>query len=175
LLEKHPEFGEVLIDATEQELSKPKDTLQRRQRYSGKKCHTAKTQVATSQGLVLHISRWVPGRVNDLMLLRASGIMHEIPKEVEVRVDRGHEGLEREYPEVKVAKPIRARRKHSLSVLGKVYKELMSRLRIGVEHVLAHLERFYLLAGIGRMEAYDENFLVISGLHNFRKAGSLNW
>ena len=51
----------------------------------------------------------------------------------------------------------------------------MSRLRIGVEHTLAHLERFGLLAGSyrGQLEDYDENFLVIAGLHNFRRMGRL--
>ena len=64
LLKRHPAFKEVLIDATEQELKKPKDRLKKRQRYSGKKrCHTAKTQVATSHGLVFHLSRWIPGRL----------------------------------------------------------------------------------------------------------------
>ncbi len=178
LLEKHPEFREVLVDATEQELRKPKDKLQRRQRYSGKKQrHTAKTQVTTSQGLVLHLSRWVPGRVSDLLLLRASGIMHEIAEGTTVYVDRGYEGLEDEYPEVSICKPIRGKRNHALTSLAKVYNQVVSRLRIAVEHTLAHLKRFWLLAGIyrGRDEDYDENFLVISGLHNFRRMGRLSW
>lgn len=37
LLEAYPEFKEVFVDATEQEVPKPKDKLARKQRYSGKK------------------------------------------------------------------------------------------------------------------------------------------
>ena len=37
LLEAYPEFKEVLVDASEQEVPKPKDKLARKQRYSGKK------------------------------------------------------------------------------------------------------------------------------------------
>jgi hypothetical protein len=37
LLEAHPEFKEVLLDATEQEVPKPKDKLHWKQGYSGKK------------------------------------------------------------------------------------------------------------------------------------------
>jgi hypothetical protein len=50
LLEKHPEFEEVFIDATEQELPKPKDKGRRKEFYSGKpkKRHTAKMQLASS-------------------------------------------------------------------------------------------------------------------------------
>ncbi len=41
LFQKHPEFREVLIDATEQEIHKPKDKQKRKGNYSGKnKRHT---------------------------------------------------------------------------------------------------------------------------------------
>src|SRR3954463_12807091 len=79
LLEKHPEFEEVFIDATEQELPKPKDKDRRKEFYSGKrKRHTAKMQVLSTKKLVLHLCRHVPGRVSDLVLLRATGVMHRI-------------------------------------------------------------------------------------------------
>lgn len=142
LLEKHPEFEEIFIDGTEQELPKPKDKERRKQFYSGKrKRHTAKTQVvSTRDGLVLHLCGHVPGRVSDHLLLRATGVMHKIPKEdggggsvVVVRVDRGYEGLEEEYPEVKIEKPKKARRGHPLTVLEKVYNRAMSKLRMPVE------------------------------------------
>ena len=178
LLAKHPQFKEVLLDATEQQLRKPQDKVQRRQRYSGKKkCHTAKTQIVTAQGLVLHLSRWLPGRASDLTLLRATGVMSLLPAKVTLYVDRGYEGLEDDYPEVGIRKPIRAQRKRRLTAFGKVYNRVLSSLRIGVEHTLAHLQRFCLLAGIyrGRMQDYDQNFLVIAGLHNFRRLGRLSW
>jgi hypothetical protein len=54
LLEAYPEFKEILVDATEQEVPKPKHKLARKQRYSGKKKqHTLKSQVAVSNRLVL--------------------------------------------------------------------------------------------------------------------------
>jgi hypothetical protein len=179
LLEKHPEFKEVLVDATEQELPKPKDKGRRKDLYSGKrKRHTAKTQVvSTRDRLVLHLCRHVPGRVSDLVLLRATGVMRRIPEEVVVRVDRGYEGLEDEYPEVRIEKPRKARRGHPLTVLEKVYNRAMSSLRIPVEHVIGHLKKYRLLAGIyrGKPERYDESALVIAGLNNYREMGKLSW
>jgi hypothetical protein len=180
LLEKHPEFEEVLIDATEQELPKPKDKGRRKEFYSGKrKRHTAKMQVvSTKNRLVLHLCRHVPGRVSDLVLLRATGVMRRIPKEgVVARVDKGYEGLEEEHPEVKVEKPRKARRGHPLTVLEKIYNRAMSSLRTPVEHVIGHLKKYRLLAGIyrGRPERYDESALVIAGLNNYRELGKLNW
>src|SRR5215210_7418769 len=108
LLEKHPEFEEIFIDGTEQELPKPKDKGRRKDFYSGKrKRHTAKVQVVSTKRLVLHLCRHVPGRVSDHLLLRATGVMRQVPEGVVVRVDKGYEGLEEEYPEVKVEKPLK--------------------------------------------------------------------
>ena len=40
LLEAHPEFKELLVDATEQEVPKPKDKLAGNQRYQARKNNT---------------------------------------------------------------------------------------------------------------------------------------
>ncbi len=97
LLKKHPEFEDILIDATEQEVRKPKDKLARKQRYSGKrKKHTLKTQVLVSNRRILHLSKHVPGSVNDLTVLRASGVLKQLPNSPTVRVDRGYEGIDLE-------------------------------------------------------------------------------
>jgi len=179
LLEKHPEFEEVFIDATEQELPKPKDKGRRKGFYSGKrKRHTAKMQVvSTEKKLVLHLCRHVPGRVSDLLLLRATGVMHRMPEGVVVRVDKGYEGLEEEYPQVEVEKPRKARRGHPLTVLEKLYNKAMSTLRMPVEHVIGHLKKYRMLAGIyrGKLERYDESALVVAGLHNYKELGKLSW
>ena len=178
LLEKHPEFEEIFVDGTEQELPKPKDKARRKDLYSGKrKRHTAKVQVVSTKRLILHLCRHVPGRVSDHLLLRATGVMRQVPEGFLVRVDRGYEGLEEEYPEVKLKKPLKARRGHPLTVLEKILNRVMNTLRIPVEHTIGHLKKFRLLAGIyrGREERYDESALVIAGLHNYRELGKLNW
>ena len=179
LLEKHPEFEEIFIDGTEQELPKPKDKGHRKEFYSGKrKRHTAKIQVvSTEKKLVSHLSRYVPGRVSDHLLLRATGIVRRIPEGVVVRVDKGYEGLEEEYPEVRVEKPKKARRGHPLTALEKILNRTMSALRMPVEHVIGHLKKYRMLAGIyrGNLERYDENASVIAGVHNYKELGKLSW
>jgi hypothetical protein len=179
LLEKHPEFKEIFIDGTEQELPKPKDKGRRKDFYSGKrKRHTAKMQVvSTKNKLVLHLCGHVAGRVSDQLLLRATGVMGKIPKGVVLRVDKGYEGIEEEYPQVRVEKPKKARRGHPLTVLEKIFNRLMSKLRIEVEHAIGGLKKFRLLAEIyrGRPERYDESALVVAGLHNYRQLGKLSW
>lgn len=179
LLRKHPELKEVLIDATEQEVRKPKDKARRKSHYSGKKKrHTLKTQVtSTSECLLLHVSRSVQGRVNDLTLLRASGILRELPPELEVRVDRGYDGVARDYPERRIEQPHKARRNKPLDLVQRLINGVQNSARIKVENAFAHLKRFKLLAGIyrGPESSYDDTFLTIAGLHNFRKLGRLSW
>jgi hypothetical protein len=112
LLEAHPEFKEVLLAASEQEVPKPKDALHRKQRYSGKKKqHTLKSQVTVSNRLVLHLSKPVPGSVHDYTLLRATGVIYHL-QDRKVRLDKGYEGMETAYPEADVHKPLRAQRTH---------------------------------------------------------------
>lgn len=179
LLQRHPEFKEVLIDATEQETYKPKDRVKRRTRYSGKKKrHTLKTQLTTSRGgLLLHVSRSIAGKVNDLTLLRGSGVVRELPAKLQVRLDRGYDGVEQNYPDRLFHQPHKARRNKPLDLIQKLANRLQNRYRVPVENALAHLKRFKLLAGIyrGPARSYDETFLAISGLHNFRKLDRLTW
>lgn len=103
--------------------------------------------------------------------------MGKMPEGVVVRVDKGYEGLEEEYPGVRIEKPRKARRGHPLTVLEKIYNRAMSALRIPVEHAIGHLKKFRLLAGIyrGKLERYDESASVIAGLHNYRELGRLSW
>jgi IS5 family transposase len=90
----------------------------------------------------------VPAKVNDHLLLRATGVMHRIPRETVVRVDKGYEGVEEEYPRARIQKPKKARRGHPLTVLEKLLNGAMSTLRMPVEHVIGHLKKFRLLAGV---------------------------
>ncbi|MDP9353055.1 MAG: hypothetical protein M3P51_16155 [Chloroflexota bacterium] len=68
-------------------------------------------------------------------------------------------------------------RNHPLTSFGKAYNRMQSRLRIVVEHVLARLEQYGILAGLyrGRRARYDDCFCVLAGLSNFRVLGSLAW
>lgn len=111
LLHAYPELKEVLIDATEQEVPKPKAKAPRKQRFSGKAhCHTVKTQVVTTKKQVLHIFGGLPGCVADVQLLRASGVLRKLPPEVGVRFDRGYEGVAAEHPERAIFPPIKRRK-----------------------------------------------------------------
>lgn len=179
LLTKHPEIRDVLIDATEQAIQKPKDKKKRKDNYSGKKkCHSLKTQATTSTGgLFLHLSRACPGKVADINLLRASGVLHDLPVDIDVGIDKGYDGIAQEQPTRTFHQPAKARRNKPLDFIQRCLNKIISTFRIPIEHAFAHLQRFKLLAGIYRGDhvLYDDTFLTIAGLHNLRKLDALSW
>ena len=44
--------------------------------------------------------------------------MHHLPQAVKVGFDRGYEGIENEYPNVNIIKPLRAKRNQPLNALA---------------------------------------------------------
>ena len=179
LLERHPEINEVMIDATEQETYKPQDKHARKERYSGKKkCHSFKTQiVASTEGLILHITDALPGKVSDITVLRGTGVLHDLPKDMPIHMDKGYDGIQNDFPDHHFVQPAKARRNKPLNFLDNCFNTLKNSWRVPVENCFAHLQRFKCLAGIyrGSKEDYTPTFRLISGLHNYRKLDSLTW
>jgi hypothetical protein len=178
LMEAHPEIKEVWVDATEQPIQRPSEKLARKQYYSGKQSeHTIKSQVLTTKKLVLHVSGNVPGSVSDSTVLAGSGIMHSIPKNVQVNLDRGYEGAEDRYPNNKVYKAKRAQRNHPLTLFEKLYNHLINKTRILVEHVIGRLKKFRIVSELYRNQRanHADFFLAVAGLINFRELNSLSW
>jgi hypothetical protein len=178
LMEAHPEIKEVWVDATEQPIQRPSDKLARKQYYSGKQSeHTIKSQLLTTKKLILHVSGNLPGSVSDSTVLAGSGIMHSIPKDVQVNLDRGYEGAEKRYPNNKVYKPKRAQRNHPLTLFEKLYNHLINKTRILVEHVIGRLKKFRVVSELYRNRrcAHAGYFVAVAGLINFRSLNSLDW
>lgn len=174
LFAAYPELKEVLVDANEQEVPKPKDKTDRKQRYSGKqKEHTVKTQVVTTPKQILHVFGGLPGCMADIQLLRASGVLRKLPPGVKVRKDRGYDGIEADYPEVEFPSPVKGKRGHTVTALGRAYNRMLNRQRIAVEHMLCRLQKFRVLEGVyrGPWHAHETLFCVVGGLVNYKATG----
>jgi hypothetical protein len=178
MMEAHPEIKEVWVDATEQPIQRPSEKLARKQYYSGKQSeHTIKSQLLTTKTLILHVSGNLPGSVSDSTVLAGSGIMHSIPEDVQVNLDRGYEGAEDRYPNNKVYKPKRAQRNHPLTLFEKLYNHLINKTRILVEHVIGRLKKFRIVSELyrNRRSAHADYLVAVAGLINFRTLNSLDW
>jgi len=178
LLEAHPEINEVWVDATENPIPRPQEKTVRKLYYSGKQGqHTIKSQLLTTRKLILHVSGNLPGKVSDNTVLAGSGVMHSIPEDVQVNLDRGYEGAEERYPNNKIYKPKRAQRNHPLTLFEKLYNHIINKTRILVEHVIGRLKKFRIMSELyrNRRSAHANYLAIVAGLINFRELDSLDW
>jgi len=174
LLQAYPELEEVLLDATEQSVPQPTDKQKRKHCYSGKQQdHTLKTQIVATRTQILHVFGGLPGSLSDQTLLRASGVMRQIPLNVRIRLDKGYEGTDTRHPDHAVEQPVKGQRNHKVTALGRAYNYYLSTLRIYVEHHFARLQTFGILRNVyrGKWEVHEDLFCIVSGLLNYRATG----
>lgn len=176
-------FPEVrlVIDTKEQRLHRPKNSqddrgnIQDNQRpyYSGKKkAHTMKNQIAVRpDGLIEAVSQSVPGGVtHDITLLRKTDLLSQLDGDEAAMMDKAYDGIQKDYPDVCIFQPFKARRNHPLTEEQKAYNRFLSRYRIVVEHTLAQMNRFQVLAQVYRHQRDGHTCIVriVAGLVNRR-------
>jgi hypothetical protein len=144
----------LVIDAKEQRVQRPGGGFDaQKPYYSGKKkAHTLKTQVAVSpDGRVESVTDSVPGgATHDVTLLRQSGLLGQLGEGAGAMVDKGYDGIGKDYPGVPVIIPFKARRNRPLTGEQKAYNRVVARYRIVVEHAIAQLNRYTVLRQLFR-------------------------
>jgi len=90
----------AFLDATEQEIPRPKNKRKRKTHYSGrKKRHTVKTQITVNKdGLIVHKTRHAQGRKHDYSLFK--WCHPNLPDNVRLGLDLGYDGVQNDYPEL---------------------------------------------------------------------------
>ena len=180
----------LVIDAKEQRIQRPsgKDEAgNSRQKpfYSGKKkAHTLKTQVAVApDGTFQSVSASVPGSIHDLTLLRQSDLMHRLDKTADGKteaamMDKGYDGIQTYDPQEPDKNgptrtcylPHKARRGKPLTDEQKAQNAHLSKYRIIVEHSLAQMNQFQVLAQVFRNDLVRHSAVtrIVAGLVNRR-------
>lgn len=174
LQREFPEIAEILIDATEQQRPRPGKRIQRRY-YSGKKKrHTLKTQLITNnQGRILAVSKTYAGSIHDYEMFRKEKTAQKIPRNIEAYLDRGYQGIKKDFPNLKAFTPIKKNRwKRKLTLSEKVFNTRLAKKRVMIEHVISRLKKYRILAGTFRnkIDNYNQDFRNIAALINFRLA-----
>jgi DDE superfamily endonuclease/Helix-turn-helix of DDE superfamily endonuclease len=174
----------AFVDATEQEIPRPKkDSKKRKSHYSGKRRkHTVKTQLTVNkEGLIFQKTNHARGRRHDLDVY----LEHPpaLPKEVEQDFDRGYDGVKNYFPDLKCAIPFKRRgrgRGHrgekapDLTPEQKKFNHELSKERVVVEHTISRMKKFRIMADEfrNRLKHYDRTTDIVSGLVNFRIMGT---
>ncbi|HKZ68673.1 MAG TPA: transposase family protein [Anaerolineales bacterium] len=170
----------LVIDAKEQRIQRPKNpkgedgkTLDRQKPYySGKKkAHTLKNQVGVCPtGKIDAVSESVPGSTHDLTLLRQTKLVDQLAPEEAAMLDKGYDGLQNDYPDQPLVLPYKARRNHPLTDEQKAFNRFLSKYRIVVEHTLAQMNKFAVVAQVFRhaLDSHSRIFRIVAGLVNRR-------
>jgi hypothetical protein len=100
LLADIPELA-VVIDSFEQKVQRPRDPVEQKGHYSGKKkTHTLKSQVSVDEetGRIVDVSESVPGPTSDVTLLDQSGLLDRLPEGLAALGDAGYQGIGKRHP-----------------------------------------------------------------------------
>lgn len=177
-------FPEVVlvIDGKEQRICRPKTKKDeqgniedsQKPHYSGKKkCHTLKNEIAVRpSGEVGSVSASYPGGENhDLTVTRKNKLLDRLdPKTEAAMTDSGYDGLTNDYPDHTLYQVQKARRNLPLTPEQKDSNRVLGRYRIIVEHTLAQMNQFQILAQMYRhpRDRHGDMVRVVAGLVNRR-------
>lgn len=180
VMEAFPEVH-LVIDAKEQRIQRPKNTKDREGKvqdnqkpyYSGKKrAHTLKNQLAVRpDGLIEAVSASVPGgSTHDITLLRQTDLLSRLAEGEAAMMDKAYDGIQKDYPQVGIVQPYKARRNHPLTEEQKAFNRLVGRYRIVIEHTLAQMNCFQVLVQVYRhqRERHTRLVRIVAGLVNRR-------
>jgi len=169
LLKLYPEM-KAFIDATEQEIPRPKNKRRRKNYYSGKKKkHTVKTQIMVNKkGLILHKTKHRNGKQHDYDIFKKAG-PPPAPPDVEIGVDKGYQGIKKDYPHLKVKIPVKKKKNQELSKQDKRRNKKLSKERVIVEHTISKMKKFRIMGEEfrNRLTRYDRMTSIVCGLVNF--------
>lgn len=153
------EILEIFIDATEQQINRPKKG--QRKWYSGKKKkHTIKHQIIVSRtGRIKAVGNSATGKTHDKKDYRNKKFI--IPPKLRTKGDLGYQGTSIEVP-------IKKKKNQKLTKEQKAFNRQHSRERIVVEHVFAKMKIFKVLSERFRnpLKSHNLIFKNIAGIHN---------
>jgi hypothetical protein len=174
----------AFIDATEQEIPRPKNKTKRKTHYSGKKKkHTVKTQLTVNkQGLIVHKSPHSKGSTHDYALYKHSH--PKLPSSVERDLDLGYLGIETDYPGLVCVLPFKRKnpgrgkvgvKAEPLTETQKLFNKALASARVVVEHTNSRVKKFRMFGEEfrNRLKHYDVMTDIVCGIVNFRISGSL--
>jgi len=174
----------AFLDATEQEIPRPKSKRKWKTHYSGKKKrHTVKTQITVNKnGLIVHKTRHARGSRHDYAVFKQDHL--HLPDNVCLGLDRGYDGVQKDYPQLNSEVPFKRRspgrgkrgfKAKELASEQKTFNQKLSKERVVVEHTIGRLKKFRVMAHEfrNRLKHYDIMTAIVCGLVNFRIAGTM--
>lgn len=178
----------LLVDATEQRVSRPSDNEERKEYYSGKKKQfTLKTQIVTDDDHHIRaISESVPGAEHDKALSNDLRTVDRLPDECEIDADKGYQGLDKQVrmvsivnqdtgeaqivPRLTVKTPHKKPKGGELTEDQLAFNALLNAIRVRIEHCIGWMKNWAVLANRFRCahSIYTPIMRTICGLVNLQ-------
>lgn len=169
LLAYYPEL-KAAIDATEQEIPRPKNRRRRKSHYSGKKKkHTVKMQITVNRrGLITHKTGHFRGRDHDYSIFKKFG--PTIPKDITGELDSGYQGIQDDFPGMKSDIPIKKPIGKKLGCKARKHNRKLGKSRVIVENTISRIKKFRIIGNEfrNRLDGYDKVTDIVCGIVNFR-------
>ena len=171
LLAEVPELRLLVIDGAERPIRRPKDKDNQKKNDSGKKkSHRKKNlPVSSHERRVVYLGPTSAGSVHDKKLADESGLAY--PPDALVVKDTGFQGGEP--PDTDTLQPKKKPRGRELHPIQKTINQLISKVRVTLEHAIAGVKRCRIVADTfrnWRLGMVDQVLLAAGGLHNLRVA-----
>lgn len=158
----------LLVDVTERQVGRRVHPEGQREEYSGKqKGHRIKNlAISDSKGYLNYMSPTFEGAVHDKAIWDQ---VHMHPSPVNWIADLGFLGIDKTHPNVIL--PYKTTKYNQLTPLQKQINQVISSLRVRIEHAFAGIKRLKIIANKIRLKSYHKRDLVMwiaAGLHNLR-------
>ena len=172
-----PHLREFIVDGTERPVKRSVITTDQEQFYSGKKKdHTVKNVICIDPHTkaITGMTDTYLGKTHDLEVFRTDSLFYQIPKRSVGLADSGFQGVD--HPFLKAVIPYkRVRGQGELTSEQKATNASISKRRVSVEHVFAHLKKYKILSEPLREKLLTPDnltpahipFETIAGLYNF--------
>jgi hypothetical protein len=176
LYEQFPALKEILIDATERPIQRPKNKKQNKKYYSGKKkMHTVKNQIIVNPNnkKILAISETHEGKRHDKRIFDEDKNFMKIPEKALALADTAYQGII--HPFLTVVVPKKKPPNGELTKEEKQNNQQISKIRVRVEHPLSYLKHFNILSHKfrSRLDRIQQPFETIAAIYNFSRDNSL--
>ena len=101
-------------------------------------------------------------------MLRQTNLLDELDEDEAAMMDKGYDGIKNDYPDTRIYQPYKARRNHPLTDEQRVYNRFLSSYRVVVEHTLAQMNKYQVLAQTYRhqKDGHTQIVRVVAGLVN---------
>ena len=120
---------------------------------------------------IICIYTGVPGSTHDYTMMRDSGVDEWIPEDMVLYVDKGYQGIETDFPNLKVMIPKKKPKGGELSEDEKGRNRRIGKVRVIVEHVIGWMKNFHIFSLAYRTgrDIYSSIVQTVGGLINFRR------